>query len=180
VILKPRHSDKGFTNQQAVLLLFALIPIALITIGTVTSFINKSTEQVAIESNSNDNNIEIRSAPKTTVQTYEYEQRIPGNPVANLISSRVEEPNSCWFQMERGGMLEGKVCDITARINVNGHKVFDVIEETGIKRSIVLWTNKEAEVFLQGTRYTGRWIIDKDGDVRVTVGGGTFAFTPAS
>ena len=56
--------------------------------------------------------------------------------------------------------------------------LFDVVEASGLTRSIVLWDDSEAEVFLEGVRYTGNWTVDSDGDVRVTVGDGTFAFTP--
>ena len=82
--------------------------------------------------------------------------------------------------MHSGGELIGNRCTINSRLNVNGDRVFDVIEPSGLKRSIVLWDNEEAEVFLEGIRYTGTWWTDSDGDVRVTVGGGTFAFTPTS
>lgn len=55
-----------------------------------------------------------------------------------------------------------------------------MIEPSGLKRSVVLWENNEVEVFLEGERYIGNWRMDDDGDVRVSLPGGTFAFTPPS
>ena len=80
--------------------------------------------------------------------------------------------------MQRGGSLIGDRCIINSRINTNGDCVFDVIEPSGLKRSVVLWDNDSVEVFLDGQRYTGEWSVDNDGDVRVSLPGGTFAFTP--
>ena len=80
--------------------------------------------------------------------------------------------------MRSGGQLTGNLCSVTQRINVNGDRVFDVIEPSGLKRAVVLWENDEVEVFLESKRYTGNWIVDDDGDVRVNLPGGTFAFTP--
>ena len=76
----------------------------------------------------------------------------------------------------RGGPLSGRTCQVSSRINVNNHRVFDVIEPSGLKRSIVLWDNDEVEVFLEGTRYVGTWYKDSDGDVRIDLPMGSFAF----
>jgi hypothetical protein len=67
---------------------------------------------------------------------------------------------------------------VTQRVNDNGDRVFDVIEPSGIKRAVVLWERDEVEVFLAGQRYTGSWLVDDDGDVRINLPGGIFAFTP--
>lgn len=80
--------------------------------------------------------------------------------------------------MQRGGPLIGDRCSVTLRVNVNGDRVFDVIEPSGLKRSVVLWENDDVEVFLNEQRYTGSWLVDDEGDVRVSLAGGTFAFTP--
>lgn len=80
--------------------------------------------------------------------------------------------------MESEGRLIGSRCNVSARVNANGDRVFDVVKPTGLKRSVVLWDNKEAEVFLQNQRYTGNWHEDEDGDVRVSLPAGTFAFKP--
>ena len=78
----------------------------------------------------------------------------------------------------RGGTLTGSRCQVRSRINANNDRVFDVIEPSGTKRSIVLWDNDEVEVFLRGTRYVGTWYEDSDGDVRIYLPGGSFAFRP--
>ena len=80
----------------------------------------------------------------------------------------------------RGGTLTGSHCQVTSRINANNDRVFDVIEPSGVKRSIVLWDNEEVEVFLRGTRYVGTWYEDSDGDVRIDLPGGSFAFRPGN
>ena len=74
----------------------------------------------------------------------------------------------------------GDRCMVSERINTNGDRVFDVIEPSGLKRTVLLWDNNAVEVFLVGRRYTGEWHRDDDGDVRVKLPGGTFAFTPPS
>lgn len=82
--------------------------------------------------------------------------------------------------MEINGRLIGSRCNISQRVNANGDKVFDLVEPSGQRRSIVLWDNKEVEVFLQGQGSSGNWHVDDDGDVRVTLPAGTFAFKPPS
>ena len=79
----------------------------------------------------------------------------------------------------RGGTLTGSRCQVTSRINANNDRVFDVIEPSGIKRSIVLWDNDEVEVFLRG-RATWAPGEDSDGDVRIDLPGGSFAFRPSN
>ena len=84
---------------------------------------------------------------------------------------------TCWFQMSRGAkMMQPHNCRAHERINNNGHRVYDVIEQNGLTRSIVLWDNKTVEVILNGRVYPGSWGIDRDRDVQITVQGGTFAF----
>ncbi len=101
-------------------------------------------------------------------------------PLANSV---VRNPRSnrstCWFQMQRGGDLKGFNCTILSRINVNGDRIFDVIEPSGLKRSVVLWDNKTVEVFLDGNRYLGNWQLMLDNhNILVSLPGGDFAFTP--
>lgn len=63
-------------------------------------------------------------------------------------------------------------------MNSNGHRVFDVVEPNGLTRTVVLWEAGEAEVIVKGQPYQGKWLEDNDGDVRVDVNGGVFAFSP--
>lgn len=104
----------------------------------------------------------------------------PPPPRPNVASSRTTGGYTCWFQKVRGGSLSGSNCQVRSRINVNNHRVFDVIEPSGLKRSIVLWDNDEVEVFLEGSRYVGTWYKDSDGDVRIDLPMGSFAFRPNS
>ena len=95
-------------------------------------------------------------------------------PSPNMI---MEEKPKCWFQQDDGGDLEAANCFVGIRKNNNGHLVYDLTETvSGLKRTIVLWEDEKAEVILKGQVYQGRWWTDSDGDVRVKVNGGVFAF----
>jgi len=95
-------------------------------------------------------------------------------PSPNMI---MEEKPKCWFQQDDGGDLEAANCFVGTRKNNNGHLVYDLTETvSGLKRTIVLWEDEKAEVILKGQVYQGRWWTDSDGDVRVKVNGGVFAF----
>lgn len=87
------------------------------------------------------------------------------------------EVATCWFQMEPGASaLQGSRCRVSSRRNANGHTVFDVEEPGGLVRSVLLWGDHSAEVLINGERFEGQWQEDADGDVRVQVGDGVFAF----
>ena len=101
-------------------------------------------------------------------------------PITNDVNQRPADGHTCWFQTVRGGAMTGTRCQIKSRINVNNDRVFDVIEPSGLKRSIVLWDNDEVEVFLKGTRYVGTWSKDREGDVIIDLPGGSFAFKPSN
>ena len=181
-----RHSTAaGFSNQQALLVLLIAFPLGLIGLGIVLTILTKPASQ-SIAETPNESSTQVppasiseESKPEPLVPAIET-KAVRSKPLANRSDFRDPGGNSCWFQMQSGGQLIGNRCTINSRVNVNGDRVFDVIEPSGLKRSIVLWDNEEVEVFLEGIRYTGKWWTDSDGDVRVTVGGGTFAFTPTS
>ena len=83
----------------------------------------------------------------------------------------------CWFQQDVGGELEAANCLVASRKNNNGHLVYDLTETvSGLKRTIVLWEDEKAEVILKGKAYNASWWTDPDGDVRIRVNGGVFAF----
>ena len=104
----------------------------------------------------------------------------PPPPRPNVASSRTTGGHTCWFQNVRGGPLSGSNCQVRSRINVNNDRVFDVIEPSGLKRSIVLWDNDEVEVFLEGTRYVGTWYEDSEGDVRIDLPMGVLRSGPTA
>jgi hypothetical protein len=99
-------------------------------------------------------------------------------PLANQANSYSNNNSNCWCQMEIDSRLIGNRCSVSQRINTNGDRVFDVIEPSGLKRSVDLWDNNQAEVFLEEQRFTGNWNVDDDGDVRVNLPDGIFAFKP--
>jgi hypothetical protein len=100
------------------------------------------------------------------------------NTYSRSNTSKDDNPK-CWFQQEGGGELEAANCFIGSRKNNNGHLVYDLTETvSGLKRTIVLWEDEKAEVILMGKVHQARWWTDSDsdGDVRVRVNGGVFAF----
>lgn len=102
-----------------------------------------------------------------------FENRVaPSNPIVSM-----DDNPKCWFQQDVGGELEAANCLIASRKNNNGHLVYDLTEiASGLKRTIVLWENKKSEVILNEKVYKGSWWSDDDGDIRVRVNGGVFAF----
>ena len=86
--------------------------------------------------------------------------------------------STCWFQMKTDAeQLQGSNCRVTARVNSNGHTVYDVVEPSGLSRTVVLWEGDKAEVILSGKVYQADWQRDNNGDIRVMVNeGGVFAF----
>ncbi len=105
---------------------------------------------------------------------------------SSALGNRVASPSphvsldskpKCWFQQGVGGELEAANCLVSSRKNNNGHLVYDLTETvSGLKRTIVLWENEKSEVILEGKVYNGTWWTDGDGDIRVRVNGGIFAF----
>ena len=173
-----KPSSAGFSNQQALLALLIVFPIGMTGIGLVVTLAMRS------------NSVSTAQAPAPAPQPPSMaapEQPEIITPAPSTVTRPLANPgsanttssgNTCWFQMQRGGNLVGDRCSVTQRVNVNGDRVFDVIEPSGLKRAVVLWENDEVEVFLEGKRYTGSWLVDNDGDVRISLPGGTFAFTP--
>jgi serine protease Do len=86
---------------------------------------------------------------------------------------------TCWFQLTAGSdSLDGFRCQVRSRVNSNGDTVYDVVEPNGLTRTVVLWEGTKAEVIVKGQVYEGDWVKDGDGDIRVDVNGGVFAFSP--
>ena len=92
----------------------------------------------------------------------------------------IARPSSCWWGAPNSTRMSQAPCDVTRRINSNGHVVWDVIDDLGDKFSVVLWRNGTAEVFFEGERTNVTWRRDSDGDVRIlTPKGYSIAFRPA-
>ncbi len=165
-------------------------PLGLIGIGLILSIVMRSptttaSKQTTEQQTTTQDAAQAPTAPApperpeqkpTTIKPMES----PPPPRPNVASSRTTGGHTCWFQTVRGGSLSGSNCQVRSRINVNNDRVFDVIEPSGLKRSIVLWDNDEVEVFLEGTRYVGTWYEDSEGDVRIDLPMGSFAFRPDS
>ena len=185
-----RSKYSGFSNQMALILLLIAFPVGLIGFGSVLILFwhNSKTEIVRGDASSEESaQADGSSVPNATSEVFPSKQYKPNlmqpsqqEPLANSV---VRNPRSnrstCWFQMQRGGDLKGFNCTILSRINVNGDRIFDVIEPSGLKRSVVLWENKTVEVVLDGNRYLGNWQLMLDNhNILVSLPGGDFAFTP--
>jgi len=181
-----RHS--GLSNQMALMLLLIAFPVGLIGFGSVLIlFRHNSKTEIARGDASPEESAQAdrSSVPNATSEDFPTQQRKPNlmhpSQQESLANSVVSNPRSsrstCWFQMQRGGDLKGFNCKVLSRINVNEHRVYDVIEPSGLKRSVVLWDNKTVEVFFNGNRYLGNWRVDNDNDIVVSLPGGDFAFT---
>ena len=72
-------------------------------------------------------------------------------PLANQVSDYNTNDSTSWFQMETGGRLIGYRYAASQRINDNEDRVFDLVEPSGLKRSVALWNNKEVEIFSKAT-----------------------------
>ena len=120
-------------------------------------------------------NCTIKSSSSSSSGSARQIQQSYNSAPAIKVSSASNYANTCWFQMASGTMA-GARCKISTRINANGHNVIDLVEPNGLKRSIVLWSNGDAEVFLRGNRYTGIHSVSNN-RISVTVGKGTFQFS---
>ena len=106
---------------------------------------------------------------------------VPPAPTRKLFNEGQPQANSptCWFQLTSGSeRLDGFRCKVSSRVNSQGHEVFDVVEPNGLSRTVVLWEGGEAEVIVKGQPYQGEWLEDDEGDIRINVNGGIFAFSP--
>ena len=155
-------------------------PIVLIDIGLVTAVAMKpvtaQTEQATAPIEETKNGKKLPTSIKTQPPVELPEST--SKPLANRTGGLNCIENTCWFQMETDGPLIGDRCNVSQRINANGDQVFDVVEPSGLKRTAVLWDNKEVEVFPQVQHYSGNWSMDDDSDVRISLLGGIFAFKP--
>lgn len=84
---------------------------------------------------------------------------------------------NCWYY-EGYGSAPAFRCDVSMRINANGHKVWDIShnQNNGAQFSVVLWNDNTAEVFIKGERVTTTWFNDSEGDTRIELGEKQFIF----
>ena len=67
---------------------------------------------------------------------------------------------NCYFG-DAGQTLTRKICDVTRRINYNGHTVFDI--RGPIKATVVLWDNNSGEVIING-RVNRHFVTEYEGN----------------
>jgi hypothetical protein len=97
--------------------------------------------------------------------------------VAEEGGAKPEGPN-CWFPSAPDAPeLQPAHCRIRAGTDGEGRQVVELQDPGGLSLSVVLSENGSAEVIQAGERRLGRWWIDRDGDVRVSLEGAAgFAF----
>ena len=89
--------------------------------------------------------------------------------------------NQCWAgDPTKTEKLAEVHCEISKRTNANGHTVLDFLIDEGdgpFKTSVIFWYEQSgdsdgpAEIFHEGNRLDGYWLIDKDGDYQVGLEG---------
>ena len=86
--------------------------------------------------------------------------------------------NDCWFPVDGEENLKGFDCQISDRINANGHRVWDVTHQDLGRIAVVIWDDGTAEFFWQGDRYTATWSEDRQypGEIRISQNGSDFEF----
>ena len=82
------------------------------------------------------------------------------------------KPSNCWIleYSETSSMVDPFRCDVTKRVNANGHTVYDIthFQGAGAQFTVVLWDDQMAEViFKDGKRYEFEWYYDSDKDTRL-------------
>ena len=90
---------------------------------------------------------------------------------ASLFASAPAEArrSTCWASSGNGyGSMPAMPCDVTRRVNYNGHVVWDVrLGSTTV--TFVLWSNGVGEaIWADGTRRLFDYSIDSHGDPRLT------------
>ena len=81
----------------------------------------------------------------------------------------------CWAGKGRQD-LQAYRCRVSKRINYNGHRVIDVVDQDNIRYSVIFWqkhknsTSGQAEWFYDGGRVRANWFTDPQGDVRISFG----------
>jgi serine protease Do len=105
---------------------------------------------------------------------------VPPSPRVGPEPDSSQSPN-CWFQESAGSQqLSGSSCRISSMGASQGRISFELIDAAGVKRVLYLRSNQTAEVYMSGQRFDGTWLEDPDGDIRIHIEPGVFAFTPPS
>ena len=78
---------------------------------------------------------------------------------------------NCWIR-ESGRTAQPFRCNVTHRVNANGHNVWDVVhyENHGASFTVVLWTDNTADVVFKDQSLRVPTYTDSDGDERIVIG----------
>ena len=85
----------------------------------------------------------------------------------NLALPTKADAGTCWFEQGNTGSMAPTYCSTTRRINANGHVVFDIVDWSGTKMTLVLWDDNTAEVIVDGQVVMARHYYDREGDLRL-------------
>jgi S1-C subfamily serine protease len=117
----------------------------------------------------------ITQSPTSPVSPF---SKIPSSPRPAPAYGSPQSAN-CWFQASPGSQqLSASLCRINSRRASQGRIAFELIDAGGVKRVLYLRSDKTAEVYMGGQRQDGTWLEDPDGDLRIYIQPGVFAFTP--
>ncbi len=90
---------------------------------------------------------------------------------------------SCWMLYSSQRSTSPFPCDVSVRTNANGHRVVDIKhwQGNGADFSVVLWTDRAgtpsyAEIIYSGEVVSVPYYVDREGDVRLSVGDVEFIF----
>lgn len=74
-------------------------------------------------------------------------------------SVEAQVQTTCYHETSVQAIGHGRVygCRVSSRYNSNGHKVWDIVWEDGVKSSYVLWDDRTSETFSVGRVYPGLW-----------------------
>ncbi len=88
--------------------------------------------------------------------------------------------SSCWIMRAGTRRAPAFRCDVTRRINANGHTVWDIthFQGNGARFTVVMWSDYSAEVLINGERLRTTVNTDKAGDHWIDLGSyGSFIFS---
>lgn len=91
-------------------------------------------------------------------------------------SPSINASHSCWFVPLDDRNMQGESCRVEKRVNANGHTVYDLWNNQGSKRTVVLWSNDSAELIQDGSVQTGSWQTKDDGTIWISINGSWLGF----
>lgn len=93
--------------------------------------------------------------------------------LAWLTEPAIAKPTPCWFQQRvNAARLPASTCDI----RFTSDNTWKLTSNDGLVRTIRLFSDGGATVFLNGGIYRANWVRDEQGDVRIIFSDSEFIF----